>query len=42
MYEQTFTINNIDYGSTIAFLIVVLGVIVSKAISKLLKPDDNL
>ncbi len=42
MYEQTFTINNIDYGSTIAFVIVILGVIVSKAVSKLMKPDDNL
>ena len=42
MYEQTFTINNIDYGSTLAFVIVIMGVIVSKAVSKLLKPDDNL
>jgi raffinose/stachyose/melibiose transport system permease protein len=42
MYEQTFTINNIDYGSTIAFVIVILGVIVSKVVSKLLRPDDNL
>lgn len=42
MYEQTFTINNIDYGSTIAFVIVILGVIVSKTVSKLMKPDDNL
>jgi raffinose/stachyose/melibiose transport system permease protein len=42
MYEQTFAISNIDYGSTIAFLIVVLGVVVSKLVSKILKPDDNL
>ncbi len=42
MYEQTFTISNIDYGSTIAFLIVILGVIVSKAVSKIMRPDANL
>lgn len=42
MYEQTFTISNIDYGSTIAFLIVVLGVVVSKLVSKIIRPDENL
>ncbi|HWT75526.1 MAG TPA: sugar ABC transporter permease [Mobilitalea sp.] len=42
MYEQTFTINNIDYGSTIAFVIVIMGVIVSKMVSKIIKPDANL
>lgn len=42
MYEQTFTIGNIDYGSTLAFLIVVLGVAVSLVVSRLLRPDDNL
>lgn len=42
MYEQTFTIGNIDYGSTIAFLIVILGVFVSKVVSKIIKPDENL
>jgi raffinose/stachyose/melibiose transport system permease protein len=42
MYEQTFTISNVDYGSTIAFLIVIMGVIVSKVVSRLLKPDENL
>lgn len=42
MYEQTFTISNIDYGSTIAFVIVIMGVIVSKVVSKLIKPDANL
>lgn len=42
MYEQTFAISNIDYGSTIAFLIVVLGVVVSKLVSRIMKPDDNL
>jgi raffinose/stachyose/melibiose transport system permease protein len=42
MYEQTFTISNIDYGSTIAFVIVILGVTVSKVISRIIKPDENL
>lgn len=42
MYEQTFTISNFDYGSTIALLIVVFGVIVSWVVSKIFKPDDNL
>jgi raffinose/stachyose/melibiose transport system permease protein len=42
MYEQTFTISNVDYGSTIALLIVILGVVVSISISKLIKPDENL
>ena len=42
MYEQTFSISNIDYGSTIAFVIVILGVIVSKIVSTLMKPDKNL
>ncbi len=42
MYEQTFTIGNIDYGSVIALLIVILGVLVSGIVSKLLKPDANL
>jgi raffinose/stachyose/melibiose transport system permease protein len=42
MYEQTFTISNIDYGSTLAFLIVLLGVIVAKVVSKIVKPDENL
>lgn len=42
MYEQTFTIGNIDYGSTIAFVIVIMGVIVSQVTSKIIKPDENL
>ena len=42
MYEQTFTIGNIDYGSTIALLIVILGVIVSWVVSRIIKPDENL
>jgi len=42
MYEQTFTIGNIDYGSTIAFVIVIFGVIISRIVTKVLKPDENL
>lgn len=42
MYEQTFTIGNIDYGSTIALVIVVFGVVVSKVVSRIVKPDENL
>lgn len=42
MYEQTFTISNIDYGSTIALLIVVFGLVVAQITSKILKPDANL
>ncbi|NLP35429.1 MAG: sugar ABC transporter permease [Clostridiales bacterium] len=42
MYEQTFLISNIDYGSTLALIIVILGVVVSKVVSRIVKPDDNL
>lgn len=42
MYEQTFSIGNIDYGSTIALFIVIFGFLVSLAVGKLLKPDANL
>ncbi len=42
MYEQTFTIGNIDYGSAIALLIVVFGIVVAQITSRILKPDANL
>lgn len=42
MYEQTFTIGNYDYGSTIALLIVIFGVGISWIVSKIIKPDANL
>ncbi|HEX3078056.1 MAG TPA: sugar ABC transporter permease [Lachnospiraceae bacterium] len=42
MYEQTFTIGNIDYGSTIALVIVIFGVLVSRFTTKIFKPDENL
>jgi len=42
MYEQTFTIGNIDYGSVIALVIVIFGVVTSQVVSKLINPDANL
>jgi raffinose/stachyose/melibiose transport system permease protein len=42
MYEQTFTIGNFDYGSTIALLIVIFGVVVSWIVNRIIRPDDNL
>ncbi len=42
MYEQTFTIGNIDYGSAIALVIVLFGVVVSRIVNIVLKPDANL
>lgn len=35
MYEQTFTIGNIDYGSAIALLIVIFGVLISLIVNRL-------
>lgn len=40
MYEMTFAIGNVDYGSTISVLIVVLGVVVSQAVNKSFKHVD--
>lgn len=42
MYEQTFIISNIDYGSTIALVIVIFGVLISKLVSVILKEESNL
>lgn len=42
MYDQTFNKMNVDYGSTIAVLIVVLGVVLSKVSNLLFKPSDDL
>lgn len=42
MYHTTFSNSNYDYGSTIALLIVVFGVIVAKAVDFIVKPDKNL
>ena len=42
MYETTFAIGNIDYGSTIAFMIVILGVLVSQLLNRILKKKDEI
>ena len=41
MYSQTFTKMNVDYGSTIAALIVVLGVILSNVTNRVFKKSDD-
>jgi raffinose/stachyose/melibiose transport system permease protein len=40
MYSQTFTMGDVDYGSTIAIVIVVLGVVISQIANKFLKEKD--
>lgn len=42
MYSQTFTKMNVDYGSTIAVLIVFLGVILSNVANRVFKPSDDI
>lgn len=42
MYDQTFNRMNVDYGSTIAVLIVVLGIVLSYVANKLFKQSDEL
>lgn len=42
MYDQTFNKMNVDYGSTIAVLIVVLGVVLSGAANKVFKRSDDI
>lgn len=40
MYEQTFNTGNVDYASTIAIVIVVLGVVVSQIINRVFTERD--
>ncbi|MBR6451161.1 MAG: sugar ABC transporter permease [Lachnospiraceae bacterium] len=40
MYYQTMEAKNVDYGSAIAVLIVVLGVILSKVVNRIFKEKD--
>ena len=40
MYNQTFLRSDVDYGSTIAIVIVVLGVTISKLANKVFKEKD--
>ena len=42
MYDQTFNRGNVDYGSTIAMLIVILGVILSNVANRVFRPSDDL
>ena len=41
MYDQTFNKMNVDYGSTIAVLIVVLGVILSNIANRIFRTSDD-
>lgn len=41
MYDQTFNRGNVDYGSTIAILIVVLGVVLSNVVNRVFKARDD-
>ena len=42
MYDQTFNRGNVDYGSAIAMLIVVLGVVLSNVANRVFKPRNDL
>jgi raffinose/stachyose/melibiose transport system permease protein len=42
MYDQTFNRGNVDYGSTIAILIVVLGVVLSNVSNRIFRPRDDI
>ena len=42
MYDQTFNKMNVDYGSTIAVLIVVLGVVLSNIANRVFRPSEDL
>ena len=41
MYDQTFNKMNVDYGSTIAVLIVVLGVVLSNVANRVFQPAED-
>ena len=41
MYDQTFNRMNVDYGSTIAVFIVVLGIILSNVTNRVFKPSED-
>ncbi len=42
MYDQTFNRGNVDYGSAIAMLIVVLGVVLSNVANRVFKPRHDI
>ena len=41
MYQSTFGMNNYDYGSALAVLIVILGIVVSRVINAAVKPENQ-
>ena len=41
MYQQTFGLNNYDYGSTLAVLIVLLGILVSRGVGFLTEDKEE-
>lgn len=40
MYQVSFAMNNYDYGSTLAIVIVILGIVISKAVDFITKERD--
>ncbi len=42
MYDQTFNKMNVDYGSTVAVLIVVLGVVLSNISNRIFRPSEDI
>ena len=42
MYDQTFNRGNVDYGSAIAMLIVVLGVVLSNVANRVFRPRNDI
>lgn len=40
MYQQTFNAGNVDFGSTLALLMVVLGVLLSQIVNTVFKPKE--
>jgi raffinose/stachyose/melibiose transport system permease protein len=40
MYNQTFLRSDVDYGSTIAVVIVILGVVISQIANKIFKEKE--
>ena len=41
MYESTFIADNVDYGATIAFVIVIMGMVISQALNLLTKEKED-
>lgn len=41
MYQSTFGMNNYDYGSALAVLIVILGIVVSRIVNMVVQPDKD-